>query len=70
MLKFYFITDNNIFNLQVNIFSICQQVDQFFKYVDDVQSQYQSNNILVTMGDDFNYQVANMWYKNLDKLIL
>ncbi|CAH0757816.1 unnamed protein product [Diatraea saccharalis] len=30
---------------------------------------YLTNNILVTMGDDFNYQDAGMWFKNLDKLI-
>lgn len=27
------------------------------------------NNIMLTMGDDFNYQNANTWFKNLDKLI-
>lgn len=31
---------------------------------------YRSNNIILTMGEDFNYQDANMWYTNLDKLIL
>lgn len=30
---------------------------------------YRTNHILVTMGEDFHYQNANMWYKNLDKLI-
>jgi hypothetical protein len=24
---------------------------------------------MLTMGDDFNYQNAEMWFKNLDKLI-
>ena len=24
---------------------------------------------MVTMGDDFNYENANQWFKNLDKLI-
>jgi len=30
---------------------------------------YRSNNVLITMGEDFNYQMANSWFKNLDKLI-
>ena len=24
---------------------------------------------MMTMGDDFNYENANLWFKNLDKLI-
>ena len=27
------------------------------------------SNIMLTMGSDFNYQNANTWFKNLDKLI-
>lgn len=34
-----------------------------------MSDSYKTNNILVTMGEDFHYQVAQMWYKNLDKLI-
>lgn len=30
---------------------------------------YQTNNVIVTMGGDFTYQDALMWYKNMDKLI-
>lgn len=30
---------------------------------------YATNNLLVTMGEDFQYQLADMWYTNLDKLI-
>jgi len=32
-------------------------------------SVYRTNNIMFTMGTDFNYRNANTWYKNLDKLI-
>ena len=28
-----------------------------------------TNHIIMTMGSDFQYQSANMWFKNLDKLI-
>ncbi|XP_071068858.1 lysosomal alpha-mannosidase-like isoform X2 [Dasypus novemcinctus] len=35
-----------------------------------VQSQhYRTNHVMMTMGSDFQYQNANMWFKNLDKLI-
>lgn len=30
---------------------------------------YRTNNILITMGTDFNYQNAESWFKNIDKLI-
>lgn len=41
-----------------------------FKTFADEQAQYYtSNNIILTMGDDFAYQNAEMYFKNLDKLI-
>jgi lysosomal alpha-mannosidase len=30
---------------------------------------YATNHIINTMGSDFQYENANEWYKNLDKLI-
>lgn len=39
-------------------------------YVNEMTKGYRTNNVLITMGEDFNYQDAAMWYKNLDKLIL
>ena len=30
---------------------------------------FMTNNIILTMGEDFHYQYAHAWYKNLDKLI-
>ncbi|KAF3852860.1 hypothetical protein F7725_006215 [Dissostichus mawsoni] len=37
--------------------------------VDDVSMVYKTNHIIMTMGSDFQYENANLWYKNLDKLI-
>uniref|UniRef100_A0A8C7JI54 Alpha-mannosidase n=1 Tax=Oncorhynchus kisutch TaxID=8019 RepID=A0A8C7JI54_ONCKI len=37
--------------------------------VDDVALVYKTNHIIMTMGSDFQYENANLWYKNLDKLI-
>jgi len=30
---------------------------------------YATNHIMMTMGSDFQYENANEWFKNLDKLI-
>ncbi|XP_056266285.1 lysosomal alpha-mannosidase isoform X2 [Pseudoliparis swirei] len=30
---------------------------------------YKTNHVIMTMGSDFQYENANLWYKNLDKLI-
>ncbi|KAJ8283245.1 hypothetical protein COCON_G00020950 [Conger conger] len=44
-------------------------VQQFLKAASDQAAQYRTNHIIMTMGSDFHYENANMWYKNLDKLI-
>uniref|UniRef100_A0A2A4JU30 Alpha-mannosidase n=1 Tax=Heliothis virescens TaxID=7102 RepID=A0A2A4JU30_HELVI len=41
-------------------------------FLDDAMKQakyYRTNNVIFTMGGDFTYQDAGMWYTNLDKLI-
>ncbi len=30
---------------------------------------YQTDNVILTMGSDFQYSNALLWFKNLDKLI-
>lgn len=47
----------------------CGQVDDFLKAAHDQAKGYASDHIIMTMGEDFNYQSGDMWYKNLDKLI-
>ncbi|KAF5279397.1 hypothetical protein FQA39_LY05507 [Lamprigera yunnana] len=46
-----------------------QRVHDFLNYVHNMTKRYATNNVLVTMGEDFTYQDANKWFKNLDKLI-
>lgn len=45
------------------------QVDDFLRAAQDQAKGYASDHIIMTMGEDFNYQSGDMWYKNLDKLI-
>jgi len=42
---------------------------EFVNFVRRQKESYATNNILVTLGMDFNYQVAHLWFKNIDKLI-
>ncbi|PSN50451.1 Lysosomal alpha-mannosidase [Blattella germanica] len=50
-------------------YNVPRLVKEFLNYV-DVQSRfYTTDNIILTMGGDFTYQDAHMYYKNLDLLI-
>ncbi|CAG9122903.1 unnamed protein product, partial [Plutella xylostella] len=44
-------------------------VAEFLNITSKMATGYTTDNILVTMGEDFQYQDALMWFKNLDKLI-
>ncbi|KAG7218977.1 hypothetical protein INR49_019375, partial [Caranx melampygus] len=47
--------------------------DVVMRFLDIANGQatvYKTNHIIMTMGSDFQYENANLWYKNLDKLIL
>jgi lysosomal alpha-mannosidase len=45
------------------------QVKKFVDYVKTQAKFYSTSNVLLTMGGDFTYQEAHMWYQNLDKII-
>lgn len=55
--------------LNISSTSVKTQVDEFIRIVQDMLKHYMSNNVIVTMGEDFHYQDAGKWYRNLDKLI-
>uniref|UniRef100_A0A2K5YQL8 Alpha-mannosidase n=1 Tax=Mandrillus leucophaeus TaxID=9568 RepID=A0A2K5YQL8_MANLE len=44
-------------------------VDYFLNVATAQGRHYRTNHIVMTMGSDFQYENANMWFKNLDKLI-
>jgi lysosomal alpha-mannosidase len=49
--------------------NIQQRVNQFVQETLNEATLYRTNNIMLPMGCDFNYENANTWFKNLDKLI-
>ena len=46
-----------------------QKVLDFIKAAENWGQHYATNHILMPMGEDFNYNNAKVWFKNLDKLI-
>ncbi|KAK8768601.1 hypothetical protein V5799_014933, partial [Amblyomma americanum] len=50
-------------------YNVKYKVDEFLTYAKGEANFYKTNNIPVTMGNDFNYQSAGHWFSNLDKLI-
>ncbi|KAH8402521.1 hypothetical protein KR222_002400, partial [Zaprionus bogoriensis] len=49
--------------------NVKEKIDLFFEFVNKMANGYRTPNLLLTMGEDFHYQNADMWFKNLDKLI-
>ena len=50
-------------------YNVDKKVEEFVAYMKEQASHYTTNNILVTMGFDFAYQLADMDFKNTDILI-
>ncbi|CAH0546840.1 unnamed protein product [Brassicogethes aeneus] len=50
-------------------YNVNKRVDDFFAQIKNMTKGYATNNVIVTMGEDFNYQDANVWFKNMDLLI-
>ena len=45
------------------------RVNEFVSTACKQAKSFKTNHIMLTMGSDFNYENANLWFKNLDKLI-
>jgi len=50
-------------------YNIQDRVNDFVAKVQEQGQHYRANNIMLSMGSDFEYANANSWFKNLDKLI-
>nr|CAD7429115.1 unnamed protein product [Timema monikensis] len=56
-------------NVHSTEYNVDNRVKDFLSYVNDHASHYVTDNILIPMGGDFQYQDAHINYKNMDKLI-
>ncbi|XP_075939113.1 LOW QUALITY PROTEIN: lysosomal alpha-mannosidase [Anarhichas minor] len=50
-------------------YNVDDVVRRFLAIANHQAKVYKTNHIIMTMGSDFQYENANLWYKNLDKLI-
>ncbi|CAF3760528.1 unnamed protein product [Rotaria sp. Silwood1] len=50
-------------------YNVPERVQAFIQAAHNEARSYATNHIIMTMGQDFTYQNANEWLKNLDKLI-
>ncbi|XP_038568639.1 LOW QUALITY PROTEIN: lysosomal alpha-mannosidase [Micropterus salmoides] len=50
-------------------YNVDDVVKRFINIASSQATVYKTNHIIMTMGSDFQYENANLWYKNLDKLI-
>lgn len=50
-------------------YNVDEIVQSFLSVSLNQANYYKTNHIIMTMGSDFQYENANLWYKNMDKLI-
>ncbi|XP_043940666.1 lysosomal alpha-mannosidase [Protopterus annectens] len=50
-------------------YNVDDVVSTFISTAQSQSKHYRTNHIIMTMGSDFQYENANLWYKNMDKLI-
>ncbi|XP_015516452.1 lysosomal alpha-mannosidase isoform X2 [Neodiprion lecontei] len=50
-------------------YNVDRRISSLVEYATTQSKYYRTNNVILTMGGDFTYQVAETWYKNLDKLL-
>ncbi|XP_057283787.1 lysosomal alpha-mannosidase [Pezoporus wallicus] len=49
--------------------NVASIVSTFLDIATKQAEHYRTNHIIMTMGSDFHYENANLWFKNMDKLI-
>lgn len=50
-------------------YNVDQRVNEYIKVIEDQAKHYRTNDLIHTMGSDFQYQNALPWYLNLDRLM-
>ncbi|XP_029036014.2 lysosomal alpha-mannosidase isoform X2 [Osmia bicornis bicornis] len=50
-------------------YNVKERIDKFMQYSENQAKVLRTNNVILTMGGDFTYQQAEMYFFNLDKLI-
>ncbi|GLJ52491.1 hypothetical protein SUGI_1116890 [Cryptomeria japonica] len=50
-------------------YNVEERVDLFVQLAEEQAKQFRTNHIMWTMGEDFAYENANTWFKQMDKLI-
>ncbi|KAL6905806.1 hypothetical protein ACP4OV_003407 [Aristida adscensionis] len=67
------VLDENIIPVQDDLslfdYNVEQRVNDFVAAAMAQANVTRTNHIMWTMGDDFNYQYAESWFRNMDKLI-
>eukprot|EP00051_Salpingoeca_urceolata_P027075 m.479938 g.479938 ORF g.479938 m.479938 type:complete len:1085 (+) comp21646_c0_seq1:45-3299(+) len=54
---------------RINDYNLDEMLDKFISAAQDQAAHMRTDHIMWAMGSDFNYQNAQHWYKNIDKLI-
>ena len=49
--------------------NVLRKVVEFVAATASQMKHYRTNHIMFTMGEDFQYESAREWYKNLDKIM-
>uniref|UniRef100_A0A1I8C1B1 Alpha-mann_mid domain-containing protein n=1 Tax=Meloidogyne hapla TaxID=6305 RepID=A0A1I8C1B1_MELHA len=57
-------------NPELEGYNVEQKLNDFLKIVNEQAKIQRHNHVLITMGGDFTYSNAELWFDNLDKLIL
>lgn len=51
------------------LYNLKSKVEGFAEFIRKQAANYKTNNIIITMGDDFHYQDALAYFENMDLLI-
>lgn len=63
------LADPIIDNVNSEEYNAAQYVEKLVTFAKSYAGAYTTNNLLIPMGSDFQYQDAHVWFKNMDKLI-